>query len=144
MDDGSQDRGAAWGAPDTKEGDMVEPRIRAGDADRGRVVAQLGRHLGEGRLDVSEFDDRVTRTHAAVYLDELPPLLADLPADPSPARQPARRPDRADRAARAAVPFLIAMVLAWSVVAMVNGVPPFLGLLVLVLFLRNRRWSGRW
>src|SRR5688572_32432975 len=49
-----------------------------------RVVEQLGKHLGEGRLTVDEFDERVVRAHASVYLDELPPLTADLPRDPEP------------------------------------------------------------
>ena len=51
---------------------MDQPRIRAGDADRQQMVAQLGRHLGEGRLTVTEFDERAARAHQAVYLDELP------------------------------------------------------------------------
>ena len=56
----------------------LQPRMRAGDKDRHRVVEELGRHFGEGRLTVEEFDDRVVRAHAAVYLDELPVLTADL------------------------------------------------------------------
>ena len=123
---------------------MGEPRMRAGDADRTRVVEQLGRHLGDGRLDVSEFDERVIRAHAAVYLDELPPLLADLPADRPPARLPGRPPDRRDRAVNVAVPIFLALVFTWSAVAVVYGAPPFLAVLLLVLFLRQRRWSGRW
>jgi hypothetical protein len=123
---------------------MGEPRMRAGDADRARVVEQLGRHLGAGRLDVSEFDERVVRAHAAVYLDELPPLLADLPADRPPAHSPGRLPSPRERAARVAVPLFLALVLTWSAVAVVYGAPPFLGVLLLVLFLRQRRWRSRW
>jgi len=123
---------------------MAEPRMRAGDADRTSVVEQLGRHLGAGRLDVSEFDERVIRAHAAVYLDELPPLLADLPSDHPPARSPGRPPARRDRAASIAVPIFLAVVITWSAVAVVYGAPPFLGALLLVLFLRQRRWRSRW
>jgi len=123
---------------------MVQPRMRAGDADRSRVVEQLGRHLGAGRLDVAEFDDRVIRAHAAVYLDELPPLLADLPPDRPPARSSGRPIRRPDRAVRAAVPIVLALVAVWSAVALVYGAPPFLGVLLLVVFLRQRRWSSRW
>ena len=123
---------------------MGEPRMRAGDADRTRVVEQLGRHLGAGRLDVSEFDERVIRAHAAVYLDELPPLLADLPADRPPARSPGRPPDRRDRAVNVAVPLFLALVISWSAVAVVYGAPPFLAVILLVLFLRQRRWRSRW
>ena len=40
---------------------------------------------------------------------------------------------------------LIAMLLAWSMVAaVVYGAPPFLALLLLFLFLRHRRPSRRW
>ena len=40
---------------------------------------------------------------------------------------------------------LLAMFLAWSMVAaVVYGAPPFLALLLLFLFLRHRRWSRRW
>ena len=123
---------------------MGEPRMRAGDADRTSVVEQLGKHLGAGRLDVSEFDERVIRAHAAVYLDELPPLLADLPADHPPARSPGRPPARRDRAVSVAVPIFLAMVITWSAIAVVYGAPPFLGVLLLVLFLRQRRWRSRW
>jgi hypothetical protein len=110
--------------------------MRAGDADRQRVVTALGRALGEGRLDVAEFDERATRAHAAVYLDELPPLLADLPAEPEPARGPAVPPRWAPRAA---VVLAVVLLLAWSVAAVATGAPPVPGLLVLLLFLGHRR-----
>jgi Domain of unknown function (DUF1707) len=120
----------------------LQPRMRAGDKDRQRVVEQLGKHLGEGRLTVQEFDDRVVRAHASVYLDELPALTVDLPHDPEPHRRPTRSQMRVP-----SVVFLllIAMVLAWSLVAaVVYGAPPLFGLFLLFLFLRHRRWSRRW
>ncbi|RBY77177.1 hypothetical protein DQ238_15975 [Geodermatophilus sp. TF02-6] len=120
---------------------MEPSRMRAGDADRQRVVERLGRNLAEGRLTVGEYDERAARAHAAVHLDELPPLLADLPAEPPPAR---RAPGPPAWAPRAAVAVLVAMVLVWSVVALVHGAPPVLALLLLVVFLRHRRWSRRW
>lgn len=119
------------------------PRIRAGDADRAKVVEKLGRHLGEGRLTVAEFDERVTQAHAAVYLDELPPLLADLPADPEPVPVP-REPRSVDWTARAAIAVMVGMLLAWSAVAIVHGAPPVLGLVLLFVFLRQRGWRRRW
>jgi hypothetical protein len=71
--------------------------LRAGNADRERVVAQLNAAFAEGRLDVGELDERVTAAYAAKTLGELVPLTADLPvgrqrAQPAP---PARRADRA-------------------------------------------------
>jgi hypothetical protein len=53
--------------------------IRAGNADRERVVAQLNAAFAEGRLDVAELDERVAAAYAAKTLGELVPLTADLP-----------------------------------------------------------------
>jgi hypothetical protein len=120
----------------------LQPRMRAGDKDRQRVVEELGKHFGEGRLTVEEFDDRVVRAHASVYLDELPALTVDLPRDPEPHRRTTRP--------RMPVPagvllLLIAMLFAWSMVAaVIYGAPPLFALFLMFLFLRHRRWSRRW
>jgi hypothetical protein len=120
----------------------LQPRMRAGDKDRQRVVERLGKHFGEGRLTVPEFDERVVRAHASIYLDELPALTADLPRDP----EPQRRPTRLQRRVPSGVfVLLIAMLLAWSIVAaVVHGGPPLFALFLLFLFLRQGRWSRRW
>jgi len=54
--------------------------IRAGNADRERVVQRLNDAFAEGRLDVHELDERVTAAYAAKTVGELQPLTADLPA----------------------------------------------------------------
>jgi Domain of unknown function (DUF1707) len=110
-----------------------ELRMRAGDADRQRVVAALGRALGEGRLDVGEFDERVARAHAAVYLDELPALLADLPAEPEAAPAAPHR-----HLVPVAAVLAVVLLLVWNVAAVVHGAPPVPGLLVLLLLLGRR------
>ena len=120
----------------------LQPRMRAGDKDRQRVVEQLGKHFGEGRLTVQEFDERVVRAHASVYLDELPTLTADLPRDPEPQPRPTRSRTRVPSGVFA---LLIAMLLAWSMVAaVVHAGPPLFALFLVFLFLRHRRWSRRW
>ena len=120
----------------------LQPRMRAGDKDRQRVVEQLGKHFAEGRLTVEEFDERAVRAHASVYLDELPGLTADLPRDPEPHRRPTKSPMRVPSSMFVV---LLVMLLAWSLVAaVVYSAPPFLALLLLFLFLRHRRWSRRW
>ncbi len=120
----------------------LQPRMRAGDEDRQRVVEQLGRHFGEGRLTVEEFDERVVRAHASVYLDQLPALTADLPRDPEPPRRATGRPVGAPSGV---LVVLLAVLLAWSMVAaVISGPPPFFALLLVFLFLRHRRWSRRW
>src|SRR4051794_24268304 len=53
--------------------------MRAGDADREVVAEILRTALGEGRLDLHEVDERLTRTHAARTYAELEPIVADLP-----------------------------------------------------------------
>src|SRR5512133_2115689 len=98
----------------------LQPRMRAGDKDRQHVVEQLGKHFGEGRLTVEEFDDRVVRAHASVYLDELPALTADLPRDPEPQRRPSRPAPRVP----VFVFVLLAIFLAYSMVmAVVYSAP---------------------
>ncbi len=70
--------------------------IRAGNADRERVVAQLNAAFSEGRLDVAELDERVAAAYAAKTVGELVPLTADLPVGQQAGRSAAPVP-RADR-----------------------------------------------
>jgi hypothetical protein len=120
----------------------LQPRMRAGDADRATAVERLGRHLGEGRLSVEEFDERVGQAHAAVYLDQLPPLFTDLPPDPPPVAP--RRPRSQTWAPSAALVVAAALVLSMSMVMAVHGIVPVFPLVLLFVFLRSRRWSRRW
>jgi len=55
----------------------VEPRI--GDADRDQAVAFLQEHMAQGRIDASEFDDRMSRALNAKTASELAVLFDDLP-----------------------------------------------------------------
>jgi hypothetical protein len=63
------------------EGTQEPRRIRAGDADRDRVVAALQTHREAGRLTAEEFEERMESALMARWLDELPPLLSDLPGE---------------------------------------------------------------
>lgn len=75
----------------------ARPDIRVSDAERDAVVAELGEHFGQGRLDQAEFDERVTTALSARTGRDLGTLLADLPSTreeftaPRPA-VPLRRP----------------------------------------------------
>lgn len=51
------------------------------DADRESVVRRLRRAVGEGRLTLAEFDERVAATYAARTRGDLDELTADLPPD---------------------------------------------------------------
>lgn len=61
-----------------------KPVVRASDADREATVTRLQRAVGEGRIDLSEFGDRVEAAYAAGTLDDLAVLVADLPPDGPP------------------------------------------------------------
>jgi hypothetical protein len=92
--------------------------IRIGHVEREAAVNRLQSAFSEGRLDVTEFDQRVAQVYAARTAGELTPLTADLPAVdstqvraaapqvPPPPPKPAK-PDR-DNAGRA-------LVWAWQV-----------------------------
>lgn len=58
---------------------MSHRDLRAADADRERVAAVLRDAAAEGRLDLSELDDRLGLVYAAKTYGDLEPLLRDLP-----------------------------------------------------------------
>ena len=70
----------------------MESALRASDADRQRVVAELERHTAAGRLSLDEFDERVTRALAALTRGDLAAVTHDLPAEPP---EPGTDPHRA-------------------------------------------------
>jgi hypothetical protein len=75
--------------------DGKNPDMRASDAERDAIVADLGQHFQDGRLDHAEFDQRVTAALAARTRGQLDTLLADLPpaaAAPASERVPQRQP----------------------------------------------------
>ncbi|MEV0106165.1 DUF1707 domain-containing protein [Nocardia sp. NPDC050799] len=63
---------------------------RASDAERDRIVRELSRHLGDGRIDLAEYDQRVAQVYRTTTRAELTDVLADLPT-PAPARAAAPR-----------------------------------------------------
>ncbi|MFD4575121.1 DUF1707 domain-containing protein [Streptomyces sp. NPDC058417] len=60
--------------------DDAVPDLRASDADRERVAEVLRDALAEGRLDMSEFEERLDAAYRARTYGELTPLTRDLPA----------------------------------------------------------------
>ena len=59
----------------------ARPVVRASDAEREATVTRLQTAVGEGRIDLDEFGQRVDAAYAATTTDELDALLADLPGD---------------------------------------------------------------
>lgn len=68
-------------------------RLRASDADRDAVATVIRDALGEGRLTLTEVDDRLAQVYRARTLGELKPITQDLPGHaalvPPPAASPA-------------------------------------------------------
>ncbi|GIH12208.1 DUF1707 SHOCT-like domain-containing protein [Rugosimonospora africana] len=58
--------------------------LRAADSDRQFVADRLRTALNEGRLDLSEYDERLQRAYAAKTYGELDRVLDDLPRTASP------------------------------------------------------------
>lgn len=66
---------------------MTQPGrgIRISDADRDRAAARLQQALAEGRITLSELEERMAVVYAAKYTADLLPPFADLPAADGPA-----------------------------------------------------------
>jgi hypothetical protein len=54
-------------------------RLRASDEDRHQVAEVLRRAAGEGRIDLTELDERLEAAYAAKTYADLVPITADLP-----------------------------------------------------------------
>jgi hypothetical protein len=62
-----------------------EEQVRASDAERQAIADRLNAAVGEGRLTLEEFSDRVGSAYAARTHGELEKLVTDLPAARAPA-----------------------------------------------------------
>lgn len=56
--------------------------MRASDADRDAVLAELSAHFQAGRLTLEEFDERTSAAYASKTWGELRKLTEDLPSQP--------------------------------------------------------------
>ena len=63
---------------------MPKPETRVSDAERDRVVELLTRAVGEGRLTLPEFEERLSGVLAAATHADLVPFTADLPEAAAP------------------------------------------------------------
>lgn len=72
-------------------------RPRATDDQRHQATEELGAALSRGQLTIAEFEERTMAAIRATYADELPALLADVPAPtvPTPLAASAPAPRRA-------------------------------------------------
>lgn len=61
---------------------MNEPsrrEIRISDVDRSDAISALGEHFADGRLTMTEYEERVQQATAAVSEGELEQIFFDLP-----------------------------------------------------------------
>jgi hypothetical protein len=71
------------------------PDMRVSDAERTEVADRLSKHYGDGRLDETEFNERLDQAMSAKTQSDLRGLFADLPGEPPQKRPP--RPPRPER-----------------------------------------------
>ncbi|GEP34912.1 hypothetical protein NSZ01_26800 [Nocardioides szechwanensis] len=67
-------------------------RLRISDAERHRVAEILREAAGDGRIDLTELDQRLEATYAARTYGDLVPITHDLPAHRDPVASPAPAP----------------------------------------------------
>jgi hypothetical protein len=67
---------------------MGDPNLRVSDAERSQVADALSKHFSEGRLDQTEFDQRLHQAMSAKTRGDLSGLLADLPPFAPPSGPP--------------------------------------------------------
>lgn len=77
-------------APETRVSEARVPSTRASDRDRDAVLQRVQDAFADGRLDDTEFDQRMRAALIAKTHGELDVLLTDLPAVSAPAGQAAR------------------------------------------------------
>lgn len=72
----------------------VAAEDRVSDAERERVVRDLTRHCGDGRLTLDELEERVAEVYAASTVADVQHALRELPRSPVPAVKPSGPPVR--------------------------------------------------
>ncbi|MEU4622988.1 DUF1707 domain-containing protein [Actinoplanes sp. NPDC023801] len=122
--------------------------LRTSDAERETVAEILRAAMAEGRLDLTEGEERLTAAYASRYRDELAPLTADLPdgGRRALARTPqARAATRRSLGRHASVVLIAAGVLtALWIVSGADFFWPVIPLSFLVIGLIKHARYGRW
>jgi len=70
---------------------IPDPSMRVGDTERNQVAEALSQHYSDGRLDSTEFKERLDKAMTAKTRGDLSGLLTDLPPLAPPAQPPAPR-----------------------------------------------------
>ncbi len=120
-----------------------DPQQRVGDAERSEMADVLGKHYSDGRLDESEFRERLDKAMSAKTRGDLHGLLADLPpVGQQQVASPPPPPRRRHRRMEAVVFVLLAFVLFTSLGAALwpYHVPWLLFAFIAFLLFRRRHW----
>lgn len=121
-----------------------DPDQRIGDAERSEMADVLGKHYSDGRLDESEFRERLDQAMSAKTRGDLSGLLSDLPPLGQTQVVPPPPPPRAHRRARTLLLVLLGIVFFTSLGSALwpYHVPWLLIALVAFLVLRRHHWHG--
>jgi hypothetical protein len=84
--------GPRWSGHRGETGSVPGANMRVSDAERSEVADELSKHYAEGRLDQSEFNERLSKAMAAKTRGDFAGLLDDLPRPQT--RVPAVPPHR--------------------------------------------------
>ncbi len=139
----------------------MDDRIRASDADRDRVTAQLRDHFAAGRITPSELDERLSAALSAKTFGDLRHIMADLPGPAPVPLQAAQRPQRATPAWAVhprRPPFPPLILLGLLAALLISGAGWLLAILINVMlvfwlmtfvaralvFGRSHRWYRAW
>lgn len=95
--------------------------IRASDAERDAVIEMLRRHTADGRLTMTEFEERVAEAFAARTRGDLDPVLRELPPLQTPAAPGERERRRGSVVALLPRVALIAAVIAFGTLMVTQG-----------------------
>jgi len=112
-------------------GELERSELRASDADRGAVARRLQVAVDEGRLTLTDYDERLQQAYAAQTYGELERVTADLPAVPA-AAVPAGRAEavpafwreQADEW-RSWAGAAVVLVAVWTITSIAAGGPLF-------------------
>jgi hypothetical protein len=119
-------------------------QMRVSDAERTQVADDLAKHYAEGRLDETEFNDRLQKAMSSKTRADLGGLLSDLPVTVSAPASPAR----GRRSGRFVLLALFTFFVAAAVTsAMWDWTWRFPWFLVVILFFvcwRRARWGWGW
>jgi Domain of unknown function (DUF1707) len=117
------------------------PDLRVSDAERADVADRLSKHYGDGRLDQSEFNERMERAMSAKTMGDFTGLFSDLPELAEPGVQPAIPATKSTcRSSMSRLVLLILIIVAAAFIghALIHSFFPWLLIaLAVFLFLRN-------